>query len=189
MLKPSSLPFPSLPRLSLVLGGARSGKSRYAEDEIMRAGRGGTYIATATAEDDEMRARIAEHRARRGSRWRTIEESLDLAGALAAASRWRQPILVDCLTLWLANLMRGDRDAGAETERLITALATSAECIVLVANEVGLGIVPENALARQFRDAAGRLNQRVAATADRVVFLAAGLPMLLKDDALAAAHP
>jgi adenosylcobinamide kinase/adenosylcobinamide-phosphate guanylyltransferase len=167
--------------LSLVLGGARSGKSRYAEAQIERAAGGGTYIATATVEDDEMRSRIAEHRRRRGMRWRTVEGNLDLAGAIASAAGWRRPILVDCLTLWLASLLRAECDVAAETDRLVAALADSSVPVVLVANEVGLGIVPENALARAFRDAAGRLNQRVAAFADRVVFVAAGLPMLLKD--------
>jgi adenosylcobinamide kinase/adenosylcobinamide-phosphate guanylyltransferase len=175
--------------VTLVLGGARSGKSRYAEAAIERASGGGTYIATATIEDDEMRARVAEHCARRSTQWRTIEESLDLVGAIETAARWQRPILVDCLTLWLANLMRAGGDLGAETERFIAGLTAATEPIVLVANEVGLGIVPENALARAFRDAAGRLNQRVAALADRVVFMAAGLPMLLKDAALTEPHP
>ena len=190
MLGSSSNPSSTaLPRLTLVLGGARSGKSRYAESEIARMGRGGIYIATATVEDEEMRARVAEHRARRGAEWHTIEESLELADALAASSEWQLPILVDCLTLWLACLMRTHRNTEAETERLIAALATTLEPVVLVANEVGLGIVPENALARAFRDAAGRLNQRVATAADRVVFIAAGLPMLLKDGVFAEQRP
>jgi adenosylcobinamide kinase / adenosylcobinamide-phosphate guanylyltransferase len=179
----------ALARVTLVLGGARSGKSRYAETAIERAAGGGTYIATATAEDDEMRTRVAEHRARRGAQWRTIEEGLDLASAIGTAARWERPILVDCLTLWLASLMRAGRDPATESERLVAALANAASPIILVANEVGLGIVPENALARAFRDAAGRLNQRVATLADRVVFMAAGLPMLLKDVALAERHP
>ncbi len=170
----------ALPRLTLVLGGARSGKSRFAEATIERAG-AGLYLATSTAGDDEMAARIKLHRERRGPRWTTIEEPLDLARIVITESRADRPILVDCLTLWLSNVMLAERDAEAEIERLLAALARAGGPLVLVANEVGLGIVPENALARAFRDHAGRLNQRVAALADRVVFLAAGLPMTLKD--------
>jgi len=170
----------SLPRLMLVLGGARSGKSRFAETAIESAG-GGLYLATATVGDAEMAERIRLHRARRGARWTTIEEPLEIAAAVLAASHPGRPVLVDCLTLWLSNVMLAERDPGAECERLLSALADARGPVVLVANEVGLGIVPENALARAFRDHAGRLNQRVAALADRVVFLAAGLPMLLKD--------
>ncbi len=128
-----------------------------------------------------MAARVTLHRERRGPRWTTIEEPLDLAGKIIAEARAERPILVDCLTLWLSNVMLAERDADAEIERLLAALGGARGPLVLVANEVGLGIVPENALARAFRDHAGRLNQRVAATADRVVFLAAGLPMVLKD--------
>ena len=181
MLGSSQEPSAALAPVTLVLGGARSGKSHYAEAQIERAAGGGTYIATATVEDDEMRTRIAEHRARRGPQWRTVEENLDLADAIALSAEWRRPILVDCLTLWLASLIRAGGDVAAETDRLVAALAAANVPIVLVANEVGLGIVPENGLARTFRDAAGRLNQRMAALADRVVFMAAGLPMLLKD--------
>ncbi|HUK10156.1 MAG TPA: bifunctional adenosylcobinamide kinase/adenosylcobinamide-phosphate guanylyltransferase [Stellaceae bacterium] len=181
MLGSSQEPSAALAPVTLVLGGARSGKSHYAEAQIERAAGGGTYIATATVEDDEMRARVAEHRARRGRQWRTVEENLDLADAIASSAEWRRPILVDCLTLWLASLIRAGGDVAAETDRLVAALAAANVPVILVANEVGLGIVPENALARTFRDAAGRLNQRVAALADRVVFMAAGLPMLLKD--------
>jgi adenosylcobinamide kinase / adenosylcobinamide-phosphate guanylyltransferase len=170
-----------LPRLTLVLGGARSGKSRYAETLIEAAAPAALYLATAEARDDEMAERIRRHRARRGARWRTIEEPLDLAPRLLAAAEARQPILVDCLTLWLANLLEAGRDAEAEIAGLVEALPRLAVPAVLVANEVGLGIVPENALARAFRDHAGRLNQAVAAGAERVVFMAAGLPLLLKD--------
>lgn len=168
-----------LPRATLVLGGARSGKSRYAENLVRQAG-GGIYLATAQALDAEMAARIARHRADRGSGWTTVEEPLDLAGALARAAEAGQPILVDCLTLWLSNLMGAGRTVTAETVRLLDTLKTISVPIVLVSNEVGLGIVPDNALARAFRDEAGRLNQAVAQAADRVVFLAAGLPLSLK---------
>jgi adenosylcobinamide kinase/adenosylcobinamide-phosphate guanylyltransferase len=128
-----------------------------------------------------MAARVAEHRARRGPTWATIEEPIEIAPRIAAEARPDRPILVDCLTLWLSNHMHAGRDIDCEMERLMAALAGAGGPVVLVANEVGLGIVPESALGRAFRDHAGRLNQRVAAAAERVVFLAAGLPMLLKD--------
>jgi adenosylcobinamide kinase/adenosylcobinamide-phosphate guanylyltransferase len=180
---------PPLPRLMLVLGGARSGKSRYAEQVIAAASGGGLYLATARVGDAEMAARVAEHRARRGPAWSTIEEPLEIACVVAAEVRPDRSILVDCLTLWLSNLMQAGRDIDAETERLLAALAASRGPAVLVANEVGLGIVPETALGRAFRDHAGELNQRVAAAADRVVFVAAGLPMLLKDTVEQEARP
>jgi adenosylcobinamide kinase/adenosylcobinamide-phosphate guanylyltransferase len=164
-------------RVTLVLGGARSGKSAHAERLIAALGAPALYIATATAGDAEMAARIAAHQARRGSLWTTRDAPLDLACAIAAADR---PALVDCLTLWVSNLMHAGRDVAAEGERVIAALADARAPVVLVSNEVGLGIVPDNALAREFRDLAGRLNQRVAAVADRVVFIAAGLPLTLK---------
>jgi adenosylcobinamide kinase/adenosylcobinamide-phosphate guanylyltransferase len=176
-----SLAGAALPRLTLVLGGARSGKSRYAEALIEAAAPTSLYVATAQAGDDEMAERIRHHRARRGTRWTTVEEPLDLAPRLVAAARVQQPILVECLTLWLANLLHAARDVDAEIARLLDALPRLAAPVVLVANEVGLGIVPENALARAFRDHAGRLNQGVAARAERVVFIAAGLPLFLKD--------
>lgn len=169
----------SLPRVTLVLGGARSGKSRHAE-MLVRAAGGGVYLATAQALDAEMAARIARHRAERGRDWTTIEEPLELAAALERGARAGQPILVDCLTLWLSNLMGAGRGVEAETARLLAALKVLPAPVVFVSNEVGLGIVPDNALARAFRDEAGRLNQAVAAAADRVVFLAAGLPLALK---------
>ena len=169
----------TLPRITLVLGGARSGKSRYAETLVREAG-GGVYLATAQALDAEMEARIARHRADRGQGWTTIEEPLDLAAALARGAQAGRPILVDCLTLWLSNLMGAERAIEGETARLLAALKGLSVPAVLVSNEVGLGIVPDNALARAFRDEAGRLNQAVAAITDRVVFLAAGLPLVLK---------
>lgn len=168
-----------LARVTLVLGGARSGKSRYAETLVREAG-GGVYLATAQALDGEMAARIARHRAERGDGWTTVEEPLELAAALERSACAGRPILVDCLTLWLSNLMGAGRAAGPETVRLLTVLKPLQVPVVFVSNEVGLGIVPDNALARVFRDEAGRLNQAVAATADRVVFLAAGLPLILK---------
>ncbi|MCQ4161756.1 bifunctional adenosylcobinamide kinase/adenosylcobinamide-phosphate guanylyltransferase [Roseomonas sp. GC11] len=165
---------------TLVLGGARSGKSRHAEGLIARHAAPWAYLATAEAWDDEMRARIAQHQARRDARWETLPAPLDLPAALAAAGA--RPALVDCLTLWLTNLMLGEHDIPAATAALEAALAARAAPTVLVANEVGLGIVPENALARRFRDAAGVLNQRLAAGAGRVHFVAAGLPLVLKGE-------
>ncbi|UFN46988.1 bifunctional adenosylcobinamide kinase/adenosylcobinamide-phosphate guanylyltransferase [Roseomonas sp. OT10] len=167
--------------LTLVLGGARSGKSRTAEALTTRHAAPWRYVATAQAFDDEMRARIAEHRARREPGWETVEAPLDLADALRDAGR--RPVLVDCLTLWLTNLMLGERDIPAAVAALEAVLADRAAPTVLVANEVGLGIVPENVLARRFRDEAGRLNQRLAARAENVVFVAAGLPLALKGSA------
>jgi adenosylcobinamide kinase / adenosylcobinamide-phosphate guanylyltransferase len=170
-----------LPPVTLVLGGARSGKSRYAERLIEAAADGGTYCATAEALDAEMTARIAAHRARRGPFWRTVEEPLELAAVIVAEARFDRPLLVDCLTLWLSNLLLGARSAGEGADALCAALRLAAGPVVLVANEVGMGLVPETPLGRRFRDAAGRLNQEVAALADRVVFVAAGLPLVLKE--------
>ncbi len=168
-----------LPRITLVLGGARSGKSVYAET-LSIAGGAACYLATAEAGDDEMSERIALHRARRGPGWSTTEEPLDLVGALARLATPNTPILIDCLTMWASNLMFADRDIEAEGDALAAFLPSVGGPTVFVANEVGLGVVPDNALARRFRDAAGRLNQKIAATADRVVFVAAGLPLVLK---------
>ncbi len=172
-----------LPRVTLVLGGARSGKSRYAETLVEGEPGDWVYIATAeagAAGDAEMADRIRRHRARRGKRWRTLEEPLALTDALAAAEP-RCAVLVDCLTLWLANLMAAGRDVDGETENLVAALGGIGGPVVLVSNEVGHGIVPENALARAFRDHAGALHQAVAAASDRVVMVTAGLPLMLKD--------
>jgi adenosylcobinamide kinase/adenosylcobinamide-phosphate guanylyltransferase len=168
------------PRLSLVLGGARSGKSRYAEGLLAKLPAPWVYLATAQAYDEEMRARIGEHQRRRDARWSTIEAPLDLADALGTQATSDAPMLIDCLTLWLSNVMLAGRDLAAEQTRLIAALAAGKSAIVAVSNEVGLGIVPDNPLARDFRDAQGRLNQRVAELADHVVFMAAGLPLTLK---------
>ncbi len=167
------------PKLTLVLGGARSGKSRYAETLVMASPPPWIYVATAEPFDDEMTARIAEHRGRRGEHWQTVDAPLDLAAAIAGAPP-AATVLVDCLTLWLNNLMFKERDIDAETERLEAALAARNAPAVLVSNEVGSGIVPDNAEARRFRDLQGRLNQRIAARADRVVLLVAGLPMVVK---------
>jgi adenosylcobinamide kinase/adenosylcobinamide-phosphate guanylyltransferase len=171
---------PGIARSLLVLGGARSGKSAYAERVVEASAKAAVYLATAAAGDAEMAERIRRHQSRRGAGWLTVEEPLDLAGALAELARADRPVLVDCLTLWLSNLMHHGADIAAETERLIDALGQVAGPVAFVSNEVGLGIVPDNALARAFRDHAGRLNQAVAAAVDTVVFLAAGLPLILK---------
>jgi adenosylcobinamide kinase / adenosylcobinamide-phosphate guanylyltransferase len=170
-----------LPAVTLVLGGARSGKSRYAERIVEGAAAAGTYCATAEAGDAEMAARIAAHRARRGRFWQTVEAPLALVPVMASEPTRGRPLLVDCLTLWLSNLLLAGKPIEEETERLCAALRLADGPIVLVANEVGMGLVPETPLGRRFRDAAGRLNQDVAAIADRVVFVAAGLPLVLKD--------
>lgn len=176
-----------LPGLTLVLGGTRSGKSKHAESLIaahIEAGTGtrrATYIATAEAGDGEMAQRIAEHRARRGDQWRTVEALLALDEAVLDASA-RGPVLIDCLTLWLSNVMHAGLDIDEETARLRDAFEHAQGPVVCVSNEVGLGIVPETKLGRDFRDAAGRLNQQIAAYADRVEFVAAGLPLILKDN-------
>ena len=166
-------------RLTLVLGGARSGKSRHAETLIESLAPPWTYIATAQAHDDEMRRRIAEHRLRRGGEWETVEAPAGLSSAIAAVPDWR-PLLIDCLTLWLTNVMLAGDDVEAASRDLAALLGRPRGPWFVVANEVGLGIVPDNALARRFRDAAGRLNQMVARNADAVLFMVAGLPMKVK---------
>ncbi len=176
-----------LPALTLVLGGARSGKSRHAEALVLghadTVGAQPLYIATAEAGDSEMAERIAEHQARRGNRWRNAEAPLALAAAITTCANEGQPVLIDCLTLWLSNILLTERDIAAETAGLLDSLEGAPGPVVCVANEVGLGIVPDNALARAFRDHAGRLNQQVATRAGRVDFVAAGLPITLKQSA------
>ncbi len=179
---PGILGFVPLPRLTLVMGGARSGKSSYAETMVEEAAATGLYIATATVTDREMAARIQHHRDRRGPAWTTVEEPIHLAYAIEAHTLPGRPILVDCLTLWLSNLMLEGRSVDAETERLLATLDEAGVPLVLVANEVGQGIVPDNALARAFRDHAGRLNQRIAGVAERVVMMVAGLPLTVKGE-------
>lgn len=164
-------------RLTLVLGGARSGKSRFAESLARQHGSPRTYIATAEAFDDEMRQRIAKHREQRaGDGWVTIESTLDPASVLPRDGL----VLLDCVTVWLGNLMHHGRDLRAEVAKLCAALEACPAEVILVSNEVGLSIVPENAMARRFRDEQGLANQALAAIADNVYFIAAGLPLKLK---------
>ena len=166
---------------TLVLGGARSGKSAFAEKLIAESSLAKIYLATATAGDDEMKARVAQHRAQRGEGWTTIEEPLALVDALTREATRGRAVLVDCLTLWLSNLMLAERDPEIEARRLTRFLGVAKYPIVFVSNEVGLGLVPETPLGRRFRDAQGRLNQFVAASVPNVVFIAAGLPLWLKN--------
>lgn len=168
--------------VTLVLGGARSGKSRHAERLVAESGLAPVYIATAAALDNEMGERIAHHRARRGEGWLTIEEQIALPETIAREAGPARILLVDCLTLWLSNLTFAEHDIEAQTARLLAALRAAAGPVILVSNEIGLGLVPETALGRRFRDAQGRLNQAVAEAADRVLFVAAGLPLVLKGE-------
>jgi adenosylcobinamide kinase/adenosylcobinamide-phosphate guanylyltransferase len=163
----------------LITGGARSGKSSIAEAMTLSLGPRATYIATAEIRDMEMAARVAAHRERRGAEWATVTEPLDLTGALIATDG-QGPRLVDCLTLWLSNLMLSGQDWQAAGRALKDTLSLQSEPVVIVSNEVGCGIVPDNALARDFRDAAGLLNQWIAAMADEVYLAVAGLPLKVK---------
>ncbi|RBP15475.1 adenosylcobinamide kinase /adenosylcobinamide-phosphate guanylyltransferase [Roseiarcus fermentans] len=167
-------------RAVLVLGGARSGKSAYAQALAESAAPERLYLATATASDDEMAERIARHRADRGAGWSTREEPLDLVEALAAETRPGRVALVDCLTLWLTNVMLSGRDVEAEVARLVGAIPALAGPAIFVSNEVGYGLVPTTPIGRRFRDAQGRTNAAVARVADAVALVAAGLPTLLK---------
>ena len=169
-----------LPSVTLVLGGARSGKSLHAEGLVESQPGACIYLATSEPGDAEMAARIREHQARRGPRWQTLEEPLDLVGALARSATAEGAVLVDCLTLWLSNLMGAERDLADESARLVGALEGLAGPVVFVSNEVGLGVHPANALARRFVDHAGSLHQALAEAAQSVVFVTAGLPLQLK---------
>lgn len=166
--------------LTFVLGGARSGKTAYALGEALRLSQGTlTMIATAQALDAEMAERIARHQAERGDAWTTIEAPLDLAGAVRGLPPGDVAV-IDCLTLWLTNQMMAEADIAAAVADLVEALAQSPAALVVISNEVGQGIVPDNALTRRFRDEAGWMHQKVAAAADRVVAVMAGLPLSLK---------
>ncbi|MFK7792919.1 MAG: bifunctional adenosylcobinamide kinase/adenosylcobinamide-phosphate guanylyltransferase [Devosiaceae bacterium] len=167
---------------TLVLGGVRSGKSRHAEALCRDTGLARVYIATANAYDDEMHERIAGHKSMRAQDgWDTVEEPNDLAGALTRTLSSDTIVLVDCLTLWLTNRLLADGNMDSEFDQLASTLEMRRGQVVLVSNETGLGIVPDNALARQFGDLQGRLNQRLAALASHVTFVAAGLPLTLKE--------
>jgi adenosylcobinamide kinase/adenosylcobinamide-phosphate guanylyltransferase len=168
-------------RSILVLGGARSGKSAFAEQMVLSSGGAAHYIATGRAWDDEMRDRIAHHQQRRGDLWTIHEEPLALTETLKRLDQPGNMILVDCLTLWVTNLMLEEGLSVEDAfEPLVTHAANAQAQIVFVSNEVGLGIVPENRMAREFRDRAGRLHQQIAAVATDVYFIAAGLPLKMK---------
>jgi adenosylcobinamide kinase/adenosylcobinamide-phosphate guanylyltransferase len=168
----------------LILGGVRSGKSRYAEQWATRRGAPVTYIATALPADDEMRARITEHRRLRPQHWRTVEAPIDLVTALHREAQHERCVVVDCLTLWLTQVLceKGERVAKNECDALVSAVEKISGAIVLVSNEVGLGIVPMGELSRQFCDCAGRLHQGLAQVCDGVTLMVAGLPVLVKGE-------
>lgn len=169
-----------LPRITLILGGARSGKSRHAERLVQTSGLEPYYIATAQALDKEMCDRIEEHKARRGDRWHTVEEPLALTRTLHSVTAEGRALLIDCLTLWLTNLMVHDRPVDAEIDGLLDSLEALSGAAVFVSNEVGQGVMPTNAMARMFIDHAGRLHQRLAEQADQVMLMTAGLAQQLK---------
>lgn len=165
----------------LITGGARSGKSRFAEDLVLSQGQAPVYIATAEAFDGEMEARIAAHRARRGPEWSTVQAPLDLAQALRDTDApGGAPRLVDCLTLWLSNLMHAKRDVAEEIAALTALIPTQSAPLTFVTNEVGAGIVPENALARRYRDEAGEMNQKLAAAVNEAYLVVSGCPVRIK---------
>ncbi len=165
---------------NLILGGARSGKSRYALQMAEELPLRRIFVATAEAHDDEMQQRIQRHIADRGETWQTVEVQLDLVAAIATHCDMEHVVVIDCLTLWLSNVMFAGLDVDKECERLAHAVAATDSALILVSNEVGMGIVPEAKVAREFRDYQGRLNQLVAASASRVVLVAAGIPLVMK---------
>jgi adenosylcobinamide kinase/adenosylcobinamide-phosphate guanylyltransferase len=167
-------------RSLFVIGGARSGKSRYGQKCAEQSGKSPLLIATAEAGDAEMAARIAAHKAARAPQWQVIEERLELVAALHRACAEENVVLVDCLTLWLSNVMHHNSDPEAEIGLLAQAIHGLAGPAIFISNEVGLGIVPDNELGRRFRDAQGWLNQTVAEACDAAVFVTAGLPLILK---------
>jgi adenosylcobinamide kinase / adenosylcobinamide-phosphate guanylyltransferase len=169
----------SLPALSLVIGGAASGKSRFAEGLCVQSGQSKIYVATAQVYDEEMTQKVVRHLAQRGDNWTTIEAPIDVASALGRATK-KDVVLIDCATLWLTNIILGDFDLEAETAKLLTAISSCHAPVVIVSNEVGQGIVPDNALSRKFRNAQGQLNQALAKQAELVVAVMAGLPLALK---------
>jgi adenosylcobinamide kinase / adenosylcobinamide-phosphate guanylyltransferase len=165
---------------TLILGGARSGKTTYGLNTAESSKLECVYIATATASDAEMEQRIAHHKNERGAHWHLVEEPIALPRVIMKEARENRVLLVDCLTLWLSNLLCSGRDYTAMSAALVQTVQQCSSPLIFVSNEVGLGIVPDNALAREFRDAQGRLNQKLAAVCEQVVFIAAGLPLKLK---------
>lgn len=172
----------SFPRIMLITGGARAGKSRYAERLMSARPARHAVVATGTAGDPEMAERIARHKAERDKSWEVIEQPISVRAALRNAARPDRIVLLDCLTLWISNLMGEKREIDIEVSGLVGTLQNAAGPVIVVSNEVGLGIVPDNALARAFRDNLGRANQAVAAAADCVLFMAAGIPLVLKGE-------
>lgn len=168
-----------LPKLTFVLGGASSGKSKFAEGLVVETGAPRVYLATSQVFDQEMRAKIDQHLQQRGKDWHTVEEPFDLRDTLASIGQ-DQVVLLDCATMWLTNHLLAEHDIQAETAKLLQSLRTCEGRVVIVSNEVGMGIVPDNKLARQFRDAQGKLNQQLATASDLAVFVVAGLPTVLK---------
>ena len=171
---------PQTVRSALILGGARSGKSAYAQVLAEASSPERLYLATGAPGDEEMAARIARHQADRGEGWTTLEEPLEVARALGAEARPGQVIVVDCLTLWLSNLMLAGRDPALAVTALAEAIGGLAGPAILVSNEVGMGLVPDHKLGREFRDWQGRTNREIGAACDAVIFVAAGLPLQLK---------
>lgn len=167
----------------LVLGGARSGKTGFAERLAMRMGHKPVYLATATALDGEMRERVRTHQAQRAVSFTTLEEPLDIASAIVTAAKRHDVILMDCVTLWVTNMLGANIDVAAAVEELYGVLNdVDAARVILVSNEVGLGLVPDNPLGRSFRDLTGSAHQRLAEICDDVYFIAAGLPLVMKGD-------
>ena len=168
-----------MPR-TLILGGARSGKSRYALELGESLGVDRVFVATGVGFDVGMRERIDRHRADRDVSWRTVEEAVEVWDVIRSECRAGRVVVLDCLTLWLNNLMLEERDVELDIERLVESLESVYGALILVSNEIGLGLVPDTELGREFRDLHGRMNQRVAAVCDRVVFMVAGLPVVVK---------
>jgi len=170
-------------KIIFILGGARSGKSTYALKEVSKFSGKKVYIATAEALDEEMQQRIENHKRHRSDEWITYEEPLRIAEVIEEIEGKYSVIVIDCLTLWLSNVMHGNLDIGYEIENLVDTLRATrnASCIYIVSNEVGMGIVPENEMSRRFRDMAGLLNQKIAEVADEVYMVVAGMPMKIKD--------
>ncbi len=171
---------PQTVRSALILGGARSGKSAYAQVLAEAYSPERLYLATGAPGDEEMAARIARHQADRGVGWKTLEEPLEVVSALLTHAQASRVVVVDCLTLWLSNLMLAGRDPGVAVTALAEAMGALAGPVVLVSNEVGMGLVPDHKLGREFRDWQGRVNREIGAACDAVIFVAAGLPLQLK---------